>query len=81
MWNPGGYKFIFVQKHNENNEVVWYKARLVIQGFSQRPSINYVKIYTLVIEMITFRYLFSTQLTRGLDMHLMDVVIITYIEN
>ena len=31
---PVGYKWVFVRKRNENNEVVRYKARLVAQGFS-----------------------------------------------
>ena len=30
---PIGYKWVFVQKHNENNEIIRYKARLVAQGF------------------------------------------------
>ena len=31
---PVGYKWVFVWKCNENNEIVRYKARLVAQGFS-----------------------------------------------
>ena len=31
---PVGYKWVFVRKQNEKNEVVRYKARLVAQGFS-----------------------------------------------
>ena len=31
---PVGYKWVFVQKRNENNEIIRYKARLVAQGFS-----------------------------------------------
>jgi hypothetical protein len=31
---PAGFKWVFVQKQNENNEVVRYKARLVAQGFT-----------------------------------------------
>ena len=30
---PIGYKWVFVQQRNENNEVVRYKAILVAQGF------------------------------------------------
>jgi len=30
---PVGFKWVFVRKRNENNEVVRYKARLVAQGF------------------------------------------------
>ena len=29
-----GYKWVFVRKHNENNEIIRFKARLVAQGFS-----------------------------------------------
>jgi len=31
---PVGFKWVFVQKQNESNEVVRYKARLVAQGFT-----------------------------------------------
>jgi hypothetical protein len=31
---PVGFKWFFVQKRNENNEVVRYKARLVAHGFT-----------------------------------------------
>ena len=52
-----GYKWVFVRKRNENNEVVRYKARLVAQGFTQKPGIDYNKIYFPVMNGITFRYL------------------------
>ena len=51
-----------------------YKARLVAQGFSQRPRIDYEETYSLVTDAITFRYLISLAVSEGLDMHLMDVV-------
>jgi hypothetical protein len=31
---PIGFKWVFIQKRNKNNEVVGYKARLVAQGFT-----------------------------------------------
>jgi hypothetical protein len=31
---PVGFKWVFIRKQNENNEVVRYKARLVAQGFT-----------------------------------------------
>ena len=30
---PVGYKWVFVKKWNENDEIIRYKARLVAQGF------------------------------------------------
>ena len=38
---PVGYKWIFVRKRNEKNEIQMYKACLVAQGFSQRSDVNY----------------------------------------
>ena len=51
-----------------------YKERLVAQGFSQRPGIDYEETYSPVMDTITFRYLISLAVSEGLDMRLMDVV-------
>ena len=66
---------MFVQKRNENNEVVRYKARLVAQGFSQRLGIDYEETYSPVMDMIKFRYLINMIVKERLDMRLMDVMI------
>ena len=65
---------MFVRKRNEKNEVVRYKARLVAQGFSQRPGIDYEETYSPVMDAITFRFFISLVVTECLDMRLMDVV-------
>ena len=71
---PVGYKWVFVRKRNEKNEVVWYKSRLVTQGFYQRPGIDYDETYSPVMDMITFRFLISLVLFEKLEMRLMDIV-------
>jgi len=71
---PVGYKWVFVRKRNENNEIVRYKARLVAQGFSQRPDIDYEGTYSPVMDAITFRFLIGLTVSEALDMHFMDVV-------
>ena len=71
---PVGYKLVFVRKHNDKNEISRYKARLVAQGFSQRPGIDYDETYSPVMDIITFRYLISMSVSKGLDMRLMDVI-------
>jgi hypothetical protein len=53
---------------------VRYKARLVTQGFLQKPGINYEETYSPVVDAITFRFLISLVVIESLDMHLMDVV-------
>ena len=69
---------MFVRKRNDKNEIARYKARLVAQGFSQRPEIDYDETYSLVMDIIMFRYLIHLSVSEGLDMRLMDVVI-TYL--
>ena len=71
---PVEYKWVFVRKRNEKNEIVRYKARLVAQGFSQRPGFDYDETYSPVVDAITFRYLVSFAVHEKLDMRLMDVV-------
>ncbi|MCF8704082.1 hypothetical protein L3055_11145 [Corynebacterium sp. MC-02] len=51
-----------------------YKARLVAQGFSQRPGIDYDETYSPVMDTITFRFLISWVVQENLDVRLMDVV-------
>ena len=69
-----GYRWVFVRKRNEKNEIVRYKARLVAQGFSQRPGNDYEETYSPIMDAITFRYLISLAVSEGLNMRLMDVV-------
>ena len=71
---PVGYKWVFVRKCNDKNEIARYKAHLVAQGFSQRPGIDYDETYSPVMDIITFHYLISLSVSEGLDMHLKDVV-------
>ncbi|XP_021760249.1 uncharacterized protein LOC110725087 [Chenopodium quinoa] len=66
--------WVFVRKRNENGDIVRYKARLVAQGFSQRPGIDYEETYSPVVDATTFRFLISLAIREGLDLCLMDVV-------
>jgi hypothetical protein len=65
-----GYKWVFVQKRNEKNEIMRYKARLMAQGFSQKPGIDYEETYAPVMDAITFRSLISLVITENLDMRI-----------
>ena len=64
-----GYKWVFVRKRNEKNEIMKYKTWLMAQGFSQKPYIDYEETYTPVIDEITFRSLFSV-ITENLNMRI-----------
>ncbi|CAL9011669.1 unnamed protein product [Prunus brigantina] len=72
--NLVGYKWVFTRKHNEKNEIVSHKARLVAQGFSQKPGIDYVETYSRVMDTNMFCYLISLAVSKKLEMRLMDVI-------
>ena len=67
-----------MRKQNKKNEIVKYKVRLMAQGFSQRPGIDYDETYSLVVYVITFQYLISLATHERLDTCLMDVVTSIY---
>ena len=59
MVNPMGCKWVSVRKRDKFGNVSWYNARLVAQGLTQCPSINYEEAYSLVVDLITFGYVLS----------------------
>jgi hypothetical protein len=71
---PVGFRLIFTKKRNAEGQVVRYKVRLVAQGFSQRPGIDYTFTYSPVMDSGTFRYLLGMAVQYSLDTQLLDVV-------
>ena len=55
----------FCNKKNEKNEIVRYKARLVAQGFTQIPGVDYEETYSPVVDAITLRFLISLTFTES----------------
>jgi hypothetical protein len=53
---------------------VRYKIRLVAQGFTRRPSIDFNKTYSPVMNGITFRYRIALVTQKRLSLQLIDVV-------
>jgi hypothetical protein len=72
---PVRFKWVFIQKWNENNEIMRYKVRLVTQGFTQRPDIDFNETYSAIMNEITFRYLITLVTQKCLSLQLMDVMI------
>ena len=71
---PVGHKLIFVKKRNAKGEIIRYKVRLVAQGFTQKPGIDFHFTYSPVMDLGTFRYLLGMVVQYSLDTQLLDVV-------
>ena len=69
-----GHKLIFVRKRNAQEEIVRYKVRLVAQGFTQRPRIDFQFTYSPVMDSGTFRYLLGMAIQYSLDTQLLDMI-------
>ena len=48
--------------------------RLIAQGFSQKPGIDYEETFSPVMDAITYHFLISLAIPEGLDMRLMNVI-------
>ena len=62
------------KKRNAQGQVLRYKVRLVAQGFTQRPGVDYTSTYSPVMDSTTFRYLLGMAVQYMLEKQLLDVV-------
>ncbi|KAL0312877.1 UNVERIFIED_CONTAM: Retrovirus-related Pol polyprotein from transposon TNT 1-94 [Sesamum radiatum] len=70
---PLGCKWIFKKKMKVDGTIEKFKARLVIQGFRQRPGIDYFDTYAPVARISTIRLLIALASIHNLVIHQMDV--------
>lgn len=73
--HPIGHRLIFTRKYDANGIVTRYKARLVAQGFSQRPGIDFDQTYSPVMDTISFPFLLA--LTVQLSLHILPLDVVT----
>ena len=70
---PLGSKWIFKKKMTVVGTIDKFKALLVIQGFIQKPRIDYFDTYALVAHISTIRLLNALAAIHNLVVHQMDV--------
>jgi len=68
-----GVKWVYKTKMNAEGEVEKYKARLVAQGFSQQPDIDYNETFSPVERIDTVRMVLAIATQNKWIMHQMDV--------
>ncbi|KAF8675060.1 Reverse transcriptase (RNA-dependent DNA polymerase) [Rhizoctonia solani] len=68
-----GNKWVLVLKHNKNGTPIQHKARLVAQGFSQQPGIDFDKTFAPVVRLDSIRTLVSIANQYNWDIQQLDV--------
>ena len=74
---PGGVligsKWVFRLKYNSDGSLQKYKARLVAQGFNQRPRFNFNETFSPMIKPTIIRVILSLTVSKGWTIRQMDV--------
>ncbi|CAA7036575.1 unnamed protein product [Microthlaspi erraticum] len=71
--NLVGNRWIFTIKRKADGSIDRYKARLVAQGYSQRPGIDYHDTFSPVVKPATIRIVLSTATSRDWPLKQLDV--------
>jgi len=66
-------KWVFKHKFNADGSLERYKARWVLQGFTQRPGIDFSETFSPVVKPATVRTVLSLALSRHWPIHQLDV--------
>ena len=66
-------KWVFKCKLGERGQVERYKARLVAQGYSQRPGIDYEETFSPVVRFESVRSVIALAAHENMKLHQMDV--------
>ncbi|THH14812.1 hypothetical protein EW146_g5573 [Bondarzewia mesenterica] len=71
--NVIGSKWVFKAKKDASGNVVWYKARLVAQGFSQIPGVDYFDTYAPVAKLASVRTVLAIANRNDMELHQVDI--------
>jgi hypothetical protein len=67
------WKWVYKVKHNVDESMSRYKARLVAKAYAQTYGIDYEETYSLVAKMTIVRVIIAITTTKGWSLHQMDV--------
>ncbi|KAJ9563084.1 hypothetical protein OSB04_008244 [Centaurea solstitialis] len=71
--NIVGNRWLFRHKFDSNGQLERYKARLVAQGFSQQPGLDFDDTFSPVVKPATIRTVLSISISRNWPIHQLDV--------
>ena len=70
---PIGLKWLFKVKKSAKGEILRYKARLVVKGYSQRHGIDFDEVFARVVRFESIRVLIAIAAQEGWIIHHLDV--------
>lgn len=68
-----GNKWVYKIKRNGDDQVEWYRARLVVKGYAQKEGIDFNEIFSPVVRLTTVRILLAMCATFDLHLEQLDV--------
>lgn len=71
---PVGCRFVFALKYTPTGLIDRYKARLVAQGFSQKPGEDFIETFSPTIRAESLRVLLALAAAEDLEIRQVDVV-------
>jgi len=71
--NIVGSKWVFKAKKDAAGKVVRYKARLVVQGYSQVPGVDYFDTFAPVAKLPSIRMVLAIVNSRKMELHQVDI--------
>ncbi|KAJ9564861.1 hypothetical protein OSB04_000827 [Centaurea solstitialis] len=71
--NIVGSRWLYRHKFDANGRLERYKGRLVAQGFSQQPDLDFDDTFSPVVKLATIRVVLSISISRNWPIHQLDV--------
>jgi len=64
-------RWVYTVKHDDNNEIIRWKARLVVKGFMQRHGIDFTETFAPTVGIKTLKLMFA--MAAQLDLEIMQI--------
>jgi hypothetical protein len=71
--NIVGSKWVFHMKKDVTGNVICYKARLIAQGFSQVPGIDYFDTFAPIAKLASIRAALAMAAAEDMELHQIDI--------